>query len=172
MRHAAPGAACALLLLGMAMPLKAERLMPGNTPTATVRTWYAWAMAGTQEPLSDAGLADAKALMVPPLFTAVQAQRAHERACARQVPDAASRPLQSPFFARPGAVDQLRSVAATAMGTEARVGVTLSRGAHHWTDVVVLRQHDGRWYVVDIRWAEGGSLRARLADSVSQSCGA
>ena len=38
------------------------------------------------------------------------------------------------------------------------------------TDVMLLRQDGGKWYVTDIRWGDGGSLRERLVDFVKQPC--
>lgn len=163
--------ACALLI-SMSPSAQAKPLLPGNTPSATVRAWYAWAIAGTQRPYSEAEQAEANGLMAPQLLAELQAQRAHERQCARQTPPGEKPHMldQSPFFAQPDAVDELRSVAATAMAADAKVAVTLRSGTRSWTDVVLLRQDGGKWYVTDIRWGEGGSLRGRLVDFVKQPC--
>ncbi|MFT3758962.1 DUF3828 domain-containing protein [Thauera sp.] len=141
-----------------------------DSPADTVRDFYAWVIQpGPEEP--GKGLGAVRHLLGQELFSALEAQRAYERACAKLVPaDIKPHMLdQSPFFQWPDGAHALVSTKTDIRASTARVSARLANGDFQWTDTVVLRHRDNRWVIMDIEWNEG-SLTRMLVEFANHRC--
>jgi len=113
-----------------------------------------------------------EALLAPDLRAALRAQVAYEKACARLVP-ADAKPCmldQSPFFLAPDGARAIESTEARVTGSVAKVVARLAYDDLRWNDTVTLVLEHGSWKVVNISWAEGGSLTQRLKEFAAYRC--
>ena len=142
----------------------------GNSPVATVKDFYAWAIRTTPASLGE-GLDPKRPLLGQELFAALEAQQAYEKTCARLVPpDVKPHMLdQSPFFLWPDKAKSLLSADASVTADTARVSVLLAYDDLQWTDTVILGRRGDRWAILNIEWQEG-SLTKRLVEFASHRC--
>ena len=111
------------------------------------------------------------ALFSEPLATALDAQLAYQRACARLAPGMKRWMIdQDPFFLAPDGAKEVDSTTTRVAGGYAYVSANLSYDDYKWTDTVVLENTNGRWVIVNILWQDGWSLTKRLVKFADYRC--
>ncbi|KAG0931926.1 hypothetical protein G6F31_016662 [Rhizopus arrhizus] len=106
---------------------------------------------------------------IPPLLgdalrSAIDAQRAYERACsALAARDEKPHMLdQSPYLLAPDRPETISVGMPASSGDATWIRVDMAVGDYRWTDRVLLQRQDRDWKVMDIRWGQGGNLIGRL----------
>jgi len=118
--------------------------------------------AVVQAPASDE--AAISPLLGDALRSAVEAQRAYERACTvLAAPDEKPHMLdQSPYLMAPDRPQTVSVGMPGSTGNATWVPVDLAVGDYRWTDRVLLQRQGQDWQVMEIRWGQGGNLIGRL----------
>lgn len=106
------------------------------------------------------------------LRSAVDAQRAYERACAALAAhDEKPHMLdQSPYLLAPDRPETITVGTPGSSGDATWIRVDMAVGGYHWTDRVLLQRQGPDWKVMDIRWGQGGSLIGRLQQFSAFRC--
>ena len=106
---------------------------------------------------------------IPPLLgdalrSAIDAQRAYERACSTLAArDEKPHMLdQSPYLLAPDRPETISVGMLASSGDATWIRVDMAVGDYRWTDRVLLQRQHQDWKVMDIRWGQGGNLIGRL----------
>jgi hypothetical protein len=146
-----------------------------ESPAQLAEDFYRWRLHPTAAEVANNGARkpyeSGRRFFANELMSALEAQAAYERECARITPIGPPYQIdQDPFFRAPDGARALDSVRASVRNGVARVSADLSYEEIRWTDVVILRNVDGRWAIVEIEWGDGGSLTKRLVTFASYRC--
>ena len=146
-----------------------------QSPAELVEDFYRWRLHPTAQEIENnrAGLPfeSGRNFFASELLSALEAQAAYEKECARITPIGKPYQIdQDPFFPAPDGARALDSVQTTVTKSVARVEANLSYDDLRWTHAVILQNVDGRWAIVEIEWADGGSLTKRLVRFASYRC--
>ncbi len=154
------------LASALALLIVAPLAAAASDPRDVVTRLY----AAIQAPASDeAAIAP---LLGDALRSAIDAQRAYERACTvLAVHDEKPHMLdQSPYLMAPDRPETVKVGMPGSAGNATWIAVEMVVGDYRWTDRLLLQRQGQDWKVVDIRWGQGGSLIGRLKEFSAFRC--
>ena len=159
----------------LAVLLTSSATAGNQSPSQVAEELYRWRTSPTPSEIELSRSGDTYkaglSLFSQPLATALNAQLAYQRACARLTPGMKPWMIdQDPFFLAPDGAKEIDSTTTRVAGNYAYVSAHLSYDEYKWTDTVVLEKTNGRWVIVNILWQDGWSLTKRLVKFADYRC--